>query len=57
MSTRAVRELEDRVVVTLRRLETRNAINAAIVRELRGVHVAPADKRSRLDSFLAGKRA
>ena len=37
MSTRAVRELEDRVV-TLRRPEARNAINAAMPARLAGAH-------------------
>jgi enoyl-CoA hydratase len=37
MTTIAVQELEDRVVVMLRRPDARNAINAAMVRELHAV--------------------
>jgi enoyl-CoA hydratase/carnithine racemase len=40
MTTVAVQELEDRVVVTLRRPEARNAINAAMVHELHAVCAA-----------------
>ena len=43
MGTLAVREAEDRVVVTLRRPEARNAINAAMVRELHDVCAALED--------------
>ncbi len=39
-STLTVEELDDRVVVTLRRPESRNAINAAMVRELHEVCAA-----------------
>lgn len=47
MTTLAVRDLEDRVVVTLRRPEARNAINAAMVRELHDV-CAALEERPRL---------
>jgi enoyl-CoA hydratase len=47
MATLVVEELEDRVVVTLRRPEARNAINAAMVRELHDV-CAALEKRPRL---------
>lgn len=47
MSTLAVEELDDRVVVTLRRPEARNAINAAMVAELHDV-CAALEERPRL---------
>jgi enoyl-CoA hydratase/carnithine racemase len=47
MATLVVEELEDRVVVTLRRPEARNAINAAMVRELHDV-CASLEERPRL---------
>ncbi|MGK5681769.1 enoyl-CoA hydratase/isomerase family protein [Actinoplanes sp. URMC 104] len=47
MSTIAVEELDDRVVVTLRRPEARNAINAAMVAELHDV-CAALEARPRL---------
>ena len=47
MTTLAVRELADRVVVTPRRPEARNAVNAAMVRELRDV-CAALEERPRL---------
>ena len=47
MATLVVEELEDRVVVTLRRPEARNAINAAMVRELHDV-CAALEERPRL---------
>lgn len=47
MSTLDVRELDDRVVVTLRRPEARNAVNAAMVRELHDV-CAALEERPRL---------
>jgi enoyl-CoA hydratase len=45
--TLAVQDGDDRVVVTLRRPEARNAINAAMVRELHGV-CAALEERPRL---------
>jgi enoyl-CoA hydratase len=45
--TIAVQQSDDRVVVTLRRPEARNAINAAMVRELHGV-CAALEERPRL---------
>ena len=47
MTTLTVEELDDRVVVTLRRPEARNAINAAMVRELHEV-CAILEERPRL---------
>jgi enoyl-CoA hydratase/carnithine racemase len=47
MATLVVEELEDRVVVTLRRPEARNAINAAMVRELHDV-CAALEERPRM---------
>ncbi|XVV09319.1 enoyl-CoA hydratase/isomerase family protein [Actinoplanes sp. CA-131856] len=47
MNTLAVQELDDRVVVTLRRPEARNAINAAMVGELHEV-CASLEERPRL---------
>jgi enoyl-CoA hydratase len=47
MTTLVVEELDDRVVVTLRRPEARNAINAAMVRELHDV-CARLEERPRL---------
>ena len=47
MTTVLVEELDDRVVVTLRRPEARNAINAAMVRELHAV-CAAIEERPRL---------
>lgn len=47
MTTLTVEELDDRVVVTLRRPEARNAINAAMVRELHEV-CAALEERPRL---------
>ena len=47
MSTLTVEELDDRVVVTLRRPDARNAINAAMVRELHDV-CALLEERPRL---------
>ena len=47
MTTLGVEELADRVVVTLRRPEARNAINAAMVRELHDVCTA-LEERPRL---------
>ena len=47
MSTLTVEELDDRVVVTLRRPEARNAINAAMIRELHDV-CATLEERPRL---------
>ena len=47
MTTLAVRELDDRVVVTLCRPEARNAINAAMVGELHDV-CAGLEERPRL---------
>jgi enoyl-CoA hydratase len=47
MTTLGVRELEDRVVVTLRRPGARNAINAAMVGELHAV-CAALEERPRL---------
>ncbi|MEV4352136.1 enoyl-CoA hydratase/isomerase family protein [Actinoplanes sp. NPDC049596] len=47
MSTLVVEELDDRVVVTLRRPEARNAINAAMVTELHEV-CASLEERPRL---------
>jgi enoyl-CoA hydratase/carnithine racemase len=44
MSTIVVEELADRVVVTLRRPEARNAVNAAMVRELHDVCAALEDR-------------
>ena len=47
MATLTIEELDDRVVVTLRRPEARNAINAAMVRELHDVCTA-LEERPRL---------
>jgi enoyl-CoA hydratase/carnithine racemase len=47
MATIVVEELDDRVVVTLRRPEARNAVNAAMVRELHDV-CAGLEERPRL---------
>ncbi len=47
MATLVVEELEDRVVVTLRRPEARNAINAAMVHELHDV-CAALEERPRM---------
>ncbi|WP_205650455.1 enoyl-CoA hydratase/isomerase family protein [Actinoplanes solisilvae] len=47
MSTLAVEELDDRVVVTLRRPRARNAINAAMIAELHDV-CASLEERPRL---------
>lgn len=47
MTTLTVEELDDRVVVTLRRPEARNAINAAMVRDLHEV-CAALEERPRL---------
>ena len=44
MTTLSVEELDDRVVVTLRRPEARNAINAAMVGELHDVCAALEDR-------------
>jgi enoyl-CoA hydratase len=47
MATLVVEELEDRVVVTLRRPEARNAINAAMVHELHDI-CAALEERPRM---------
>jgi enoyl-CoA hydratase len=47
MATIVIEELDDRVVVTLRRPEARNAVNAAMVRELHDV-CAGLEERPRL---------
>ncbi|MFG1994714.1 enoyl-CoA hydratase/isomerase family protein [Actinoplanes sp. NPDC048988] len=53
MSTLVVEELDDRVVVTLRRPEARNAINAAMIGELHEV-CASLEERPRLLLLTGG---
>jgi enoyl-CoA hydratase/carnithine racemase len=56
-ATLTVEELDDRVVVTLRRPEARNAIDTATDDLAQAILFESTDQRARMDAFLAGDRS